>query len=75
MKKIKKIIFAIAFLSCSFVISPSFAQGPCPPGGCDDEDPSEEIPIDGGVGFLVAAGIGLGAKKLSDRSKRKKSAL
>jgi hypothetical protein len=38
------------------------AQGVCfPPGTC--------VPIDGGISFLLAAGIGLGAKKILDARK------
>lgn len=36
------------------------AQGPGDP-GCDPLDPA--CPIDGGLSLLIAAGIGLGAKK------------
>ena len=32
-----------------------------PDGGCDPIDP--DCPIDGGLSFLIAAGIGLGAKR------------
>lgn len=38
----------------------------------DDDDDSSEIPLDGGLSFLAAAGAGLGIKKLRDnRAKRK----
>lgn len=39
-----------------------------------DDDDSSEIPLDGGLGFLAAAGAGLGIKKLRDnRARRKKT--
>lgn len=39
----------------------------------DDDDDSSEIPLDGGLGFLAAAGAGLGIKKLRDNRAKKKS--
>lgn len=43
-------------------IESAIAQPPPPP--------PVEIPIDGGLGFLLAAGIIYGAKKLNDSKKR-----
>ena len=37
--------------------------------GCDPEDPL--CPIDGGVSLLIAAGIGLGAKKAYQERNKK----
>jgi hypothetical protein len=46
-----------------------YAQvGPPPDPSCW---PPPCIPIDGGVGFLVAAGIAYGVKKINDIQKRK----
>ncbi len=36
--------------------------------GCDPLDPA--CPIDGGLSLLIAAGIGLGAKKAYDKKKK-----
>ena len=36
--------------------------------GCDPLDPT--CPIDGGLSLLIAAGIGLGAKKAYDKKKK-----
>lgn len=36
--------------------------------GCDPLDPT--CPIDGGLSLLIAAGIGIGAKKAYDRKKK-----
>lgn len=41
------------------------AQMPGDPGG----DP-DEIPIDGGIGLLIAAGVAYGAKKAYDKRKK-----
>ena len=39
-----------------------------PDPSCDPLDPA--CPIDGGLSLLIAAGVGLGAKKAYDRKKR-----
>jgi len=37
----------------------------------DDFDPPEDdIPVDGGISLLLAAGVGYGAKKLRDNKKK-----
>ena len=55
-----KAIVCFAGLSL-FVAFTSLAQGP--EGPPPDED---EVPVDGGVGFLLAAGAAWGIKKLKD---------
>ena len=58
----------LLFFAALFYSSSVFAQ-PSPSG-------SPDVPIDGGVSLLVAAGIGYGAKKIKDaRKKRKESEL
>lgn len=56
----KKYLSILVFLII-FVLSPAFVQTaiaqPPPP-------PPEDIPIDGGLGFLLAAGVAYAAKKL-----------
>jgi hypothetical protein len=39
-------------------------------GATPDPIPSNAVPIDGGVGFLVAAGVAYGAKKLYAKKDR-----
>jgi hypothetical protein len=41
----------------------------CSPLECPITDPDCCVPIDGGLSLLIAAGIGLGAKKAYDRKK------
>ena len=62
MKKMLNIIL----VSCGllFFALPLWAQGPGDPGG----DP--DIPIDGGISLLVAAGLAYGSKKLYDHKKK-----
>lgn len=45
---------------------PCCGESPLPP-GCNC--PPQCVPIDGGLSLLIAAGIGLGAKKAYDRKK------
>lgn len=61
------LLVAVVFLLTN---TPVFAQDPPPPFECPD--PFEPCPIDGGVSLLIAAGIGLGAKKAHDERKKKK---
>jgi hypothetical protein len=49
----------------------SHAQVIAPDPGCN---PDEMCPIDGGLSLLIAAGIGLGAKKSYDLKKKKQFA-
>lgn len=66
---LQKIKIFIPLLLICLAFSLSYSQPP--DGGGDMEDPDEGIPIDGGVGFLAAAGIGYGVKKLRDQRKKK----
>ena len=60
----KQIFYQLLFIIiCTVVPMLSFAQGPPIP---------DDTPIDGGVGLLLAAGVGYGVKKYRDS--RKKSA-
>ena len=67
MNKYRKYIFLISFLIVVSMFLPvaSFAQ---PDPGCDPLDPA--CPIDGGLSFLIAAGIGLGAKKIYELKRK-----
>lgn len=58
----KKLIFLIIFLGVSFAVQaqPEF-----------DPD-QEDVPIDGGISVLLAAGLGYGAKKARDAYKASK---
>lgn len=56
------IFFAILIIAPIFTES-LIAQPPPPP-------TPEPIPIDGGLGFLLAAGMAYGAKKLNDKRKK-----
>jgi hypothetical protein len=77
MKKFRKHLFAIFFIIVTFInTSTTFAGTPDP---CDDPDAypcdckegeiPEWCPIDGGVIALLAAGVGLGIKRVRDSRK------
>lgn len=46
------------------------AQGPGSGGPNPDPQQPTAVPIDGGVSLLLAAGVGLGLKKLRDKRRR-----
>lgn len=61
----KNIIAGLVFIIFSpLVVNAQFG----PPDPCTD--PDEYCPIDGGLSLLIAAGIGIGAKKAYDKKKK-----
>jgi len=70
---IEKLITLLFVLMINII---AFAQPPGgpPPGGAGGTNPPcwdpECIPIDGGVGFLIAAGAVIGVKKIRDHRKQ-----
>jgi hypothetical protein len=64
---IKKVILIfILFLSFHFITN---AAPPPPPGGGPSCWPPPCVPIDSGIGLLVAAGVAYGAKKILSSKK------
>lgn len=65
--RIRSILGKILLLTALMLSSASeiFSQPPPPP-------PPTNIPIDGGLGWLIAAGIAFGAKKSFDFNKKNK---
>lgn len=74
LKKFAPYIFTIAFIIVAFAIQAQVPGGGGVPGGSNPGGsgcfPNPCIPIDGGISFLVAAGVALGGKKLFDASKK-----
>lgn len=72
MKKYSKIISYFIFLIFILSLLPFIVQAQGqpldPPDPCSD--PTQYCPIDGGLGFLIAAGIGYGVKKARDSRKK-----
>jgi hypothetical protein len=65
--KLKSLLTAIVITTGLFFATPLLAvTQPGGPGG----DPDAEIPIDGGIGLLIAAGVAYGAKKAYDKRKK-----
>jgi len=70
---ISSLLIVIPFLITVYIgIEDAYSQPP-PPGGGGDPPcwPPPCIPIDGGIGFLIAAGIAYGGKKAFDSLKNK----
>jgi hypothetical protein len=61
-----RIKYALIFICILFSDLTTYAQGP---GGDPGGDP-DLIPIDGGLGFLLAAGVGYGVKKARDLKRK-----
>lgn len=68
MRFLKAFIFNSVFIC--LISCQAIAQGPGDP-GCDPLDPY--CPIDGGLSLLIAAAVGVGAKKAYDAKKRDSS--
>ena len=62
--KLKTLLTAVIFV-CALGYAPSLKAQPDPGG-----DPDTEVPIDGGVSLLIAAGVAYGAKKAYDKRKK-----
>lgn len=63
-------IFSISIFLLICILMPTIGFAQFDP-GCDP-DPDVWCPIDGGVSLLIAAGIGLGAKKAYHERNKKK---
>ncbi len=68
MKRVKKYVLMAGLVILTSLIQPLNGVAQVSDPGCDPLDPT--CPIDGGLSLLIAAGIGLGAKKAYDRKKR-----
>ena len=64
--------FTLNLIITGFTLSAQVPGGGGPPGGSNPGGcfPNPCVPIDGGISFLIAAGIALGGKKLYDASKK-----
>ena len=68
MKRIKKYVLMTGMVLLAIVIHPIKGTAQVSDPGCDPLDTL--CPIDGGLSLLIAAGIGLGAKKAYDKRKK-----
>ena len=61
----KKYLLIRLFIICLYLsITTSFAQGPPTP-------PNPDVPIDGGLSLLLAAGVGYGIKEVRNKQLKK----
>lgn len=63
MKMMNKKLFSLLYILFMMVV-PALAQD-------GFGDPGDDVPIDGGLTLLAAAGIGYGAKKISKHRRKK----
>ncbi|MEO6490576.1 MAG: hypothetical protein ABIO04_11600 [Ferruginibacter sp.] len=68
MTKIKKFLVTAGIVMIMSILQPLCSVAQVSDPGCDPLDPG--CPIDGGLTLLIAAGIGLGAKKAYDKKKK-----
>lgn len=68
MYKIRNFLMATGLLIAGILFNPMKTSAQLPDAGCDPLDPA--CPIDGGLSLLIAAGIGIGAKKAYDLRKK-----
>lgn len=68
----KKLVnqYKLLLIIC-FIIIPAISIA-TPDFGDGDDDDVQDVPFDGGVSLLVAAGIGYGMKKIYDKKKEDK---
>jgi len=75
MKMVKNLPFLLLVAACYFVPVQSHAGDKNKPKSPPTAPTtSNSVPLDGGVVFLMAAGLGLGAKLLYDARAKKKAA-
>ncbi len=70
MNKYRKHILMLGFVILAGITNPLKTSAQ-PDGGCDPLDPA--CPIDGGISLLIAAGIGIGAKKAVQARRKAKN--
>ena len=68
MRRIKKYVLMTGMVLLASIMQPITSTAQVSDPGCDPLDPL--CPIDGGLSLLIAAGIGLGAKKAYDKKKK-----
>lgn len=71
--KLRQLVLVCFFILTPFFINDIYSGGgpPPPPGGGPPCWPPPCIPIDGGIVFLIAAGIAYGGKKAFDAFKNR----
>lgn len=62
----KKIISVLAIA----IVSMAIANPPAGAGPAGGQDPDNDVPIDGGISLLVAAGVGFGLTQIFKKKKK-----
>ena len=73
MKKNSQLLYNALF-TLVFTFLPLISLLAQDPGGFDDPTAGIDVPIDGGLSLLIAAGVGYGIKKVRDERKKSKEA-
>lgn len=68
MTRFKKYVWMTGVVVLISLVQPLKGTAQISDPGCDPADPA--CPIDGGLSLLIAAGIGIGAKKAYDKKKK-----
>ena len=71
MKQNVKWLTMLAIMLIVFICLPSLVQAQFP--NCPDPTVDCNVPIDGGLSFLIAAGVVYGVKKIRDSRKKKQA--
>lgn len=69
MYKARNFVIVVGLLLTGLLMNPLKTNAQLPDAGCDPLDPA--CPVDGGLSLLIAAGIGLGAKRAYDLRNKK----
>jgi hypothetical protein len=67
MKPNRRLLLTLTLLTLFFIFFPGIVHAQIDPAG----DP--DAPIDGGLGILIAAGVGYGLKKMRDHNRNNKN--
>ena len=68
MKRFKKYVWMAGVVVVISLVQPIKGSAQISDPGCDPADPA--CPIDGGLSLLIAAGIGVGARKAYNKKKK-----
>lgn len=66
MKRYYKCFFSFSILMMFFSCLPMLGSAQIIGNDCDYDDPMAVCPIDGGLGVLIAIGVGYGIKKVKE---------
>lgn len=68
MKNYRKILVIVSMLFLLFTTYPAMSQPDPQIDGCPDNDPDVPCPIDGGLGFVLIAGVAYGIRRIRQQA-------